>query len=128
MRGDREACLAAGMDGYVSKPIKREELEAALMEHTGGVGKAALPAKAAAPSAAPLSATTGWDARKFLEKLGGEENLLQEITDIFLDETPKLVARLQQAIQSGNAGLVETTAHSLKGELSYFGSTCVNQA
>jgi len=69
-----------------------------------------------------------WDARKFLERIGGDEQLLHEVTEIFLDETPKLLARLQEAINSGDAGLVERTAHSLKGELSYFGFDASHQA
>jgi CheY-like chemotaxis protein len=126
MRGDREECLTAGMDGYISKPIAPEELEAALLQHADSAGRS-LPVHEATPSD-PAPVAEGWDAHKFLEKLGGDKNLLREITDIFLDETPKLIARLQQAIQAGNAELVETTAHSLKGGLSYFGSAGTNQA
>jgi hypothetical protein len=88
------------MDGYISKPITREELEAALVEHGGKAGKC-LPAREAAPPAAPAPAAAGWDVRKFLEKLGGDENLLREITDIFLDETPNSLSGCSKRSRQG---------------------------
>ena len=124
MRGDREVCLAAGMDGYISKPIAREELESAIQQYTGEVHQSAGPSE---PPAPPRT-VSGWDARVFLEKIGGDESLLREVTDILLEETPKLIARLRKAVETADAETLETTAHSLKGELSYLGSSAADHA
>ena len=124
MRGDREVCLAAGMDGYISKPIARDELESAIRQYTGEIPRSAGPPETAAP---PPTAS-GWNARRFLEQIGGDESLLQEVTDILLEETPKLVARLRKAVETADAETLETTAHSLKGELSYLGSSAADLA
>jgi signal transduction histidine kinase/DNA-binding response OmpR family regulator/integral membrane sensor domain MASE1 len=127
MRGDRETCLAAGMDGYISKPIAREELELAIAEHSGKT-KPPVTRREEGETVPEQRAETSWDARKFLEKIGGDESLLKEVTDIFFQETPKLILRLRSAIEAGDAGTVEKTAHTLKGELSYFGSEAANHA
>jgi signal transduction histidine kinase/CheY-like chemotaxis protein/integral membrane sensor domain MASE1 len=129
MRGDRETCLAAGMDGYVSKPISREELQAAIVEQTSPLNRQdPRPVAASAPKLASASKMGGWDARKFLERIGNDESLLREVTDIFLEETPKLLARLREAVTAQAAEIVERTAHSLKGELAYFGSSAAHFA
>jgi HPt (histidine-containing phosphotransfer) domain-containing protein len=58
---------------------------------------------------------------KTLEQLGGDETLLQEVVEIFLEGAPKHLAALRLAVAQGIAEAVETTAHSLKGELGYMG-------
>ena len=58
---------------------------------------------------------------KTLEQLGGDETLLQEIVGIFLEQVPKHLAALCLAVAQGIAETVETTAHTLKGELGYMG-------
>jgi HPt (histidine-containing phosphotransfer) domain-containing protein len=58
---------------------------------------------------------------KALEQLGGDETLLQEVIDIFLEEAPKHLEALRVAVTQGIAETVETTAHTLKGELAYLG-------
>ncbi len=129
MRGDRETCLAAGMDGYVSKPISREELQAAILEQTSHLGcRDQRPATTSATKHPTPSKMSGWDARKFLERIGNDESLLREVTEIFLEETPKLLTRLHEAVASQAAELLERTAHSLKGELAYFGSPAADHA
>jgi HPt (histidine-containing phosphotransfer) domain-containing protein len=68
-----------------------------------------------------------WNMSTTLEHLGGDETLLQEVMDIFLVEAPKHMAALRLAVAQGIAETVETTAHSLKGELGYMGLPEVSQ-
>jgi len=60
-----------------------------------------------------------WSMEQTLEKLGGDEKLLQEVIEIFLEEAPKHVSALQIALDQESGEAVERAAHSLKGELSY---------
>jgi HPt (histidine-containing phosphotransfer) domain-containing protein len=68
-----------------------------------------------------------WNMSTTLEQLGGDETLLQEVVEIFLEDAPKQLAALRLAVAQGIAETVETTAHSLKGELGYMGLPEVSQ-
>ena len=68
-----------------------------------------------------------WNMAKTLEQLGGDETLLEEVIEIFLKEAPKHLAALHLAVAQGIAVAVETTAHSLKGELGYMGVPEISQ-
>jgi two-component system, sensor histidine kinase and response regulator len=117
MKGDKERCLEAGMDGYISKPASSREIEHIIA--TVPVAEPAVQIPAAAKTA-PASPVT-WDRAKALEKVDGDEQLLQEVIQIFLEESPKQLADLRQAVTEGNSDLLERVAHSLKGELGYLG-------
>jgi signal transduction histidine kinase/CheY-like chemotaxis protein len=116
MKGDKERCLEAGMDAYISKPVSRKDVEEVLQAFS-----ASLP-DPLQTKIAPLHTAT-WDKTKTLERLDGDESLLHEVIGIFLQETPKLLAQLHRGIAEKNSELVERTAHSLKGELHYLGLT-----
>jgi HPt (histidine-containing phosphotransfer) domain-containing protein len=62
-----------------------------------------------------------WNMAETLEQLGGDETLLQEVMELFLEEAPKHLTALRLAVDQGTAETIETTAHSLKGELGYLG-------
>jgi CheY-like chemotaxis protein len=128
MRGDREACIAAGMDGYIAKPINREELEKTMAQKTNGLDQTGLDAIPDIGSISVPDRPVAWDANKALERLGGDEKLFREVMEIFIEETPKLMARLHQAVAAGDAHGIESTAHSLNGELSYFGAAAASKA
>lgn len=63
-----------------------------------------------------------WQRAEALERLGGDEDLLRELCQIFLEESPKLLQTLRQAAVAGDAEAVMRAAHSFKGELSYLGA------
>jgi CheY-like chemotaxis protein len=128
MKGDRERCLEAGMDGYVSKPISSRELEKAIVSALRGPGGArpATSRKAQDENATAANVIL-WDMGKTLEALGGDEKLLHEVIEIFLEEVPKHMASLRQAIAQSNARAIEQVAHTLKGELGYLGISGVSR-
>ncbi|SRR5258708_203029 len=62
-----------------------------------------------------------WNRAETLGRLGGDEALFQDVLNILLSEVPDKLETLRRAIAGGEAGMVEQTAHCLKGELGYFG-------
>ena len=127
MKGDRERCLEAGMDGYVSKPINGRDLELAIAKAmnltSSDIGWINTKVRQEAQSAKPVTL----DFKQMLEQLGGDEKLLQEVIEIFVDQTPIHMETLRRALAQGDAESVEKTAHSIKGELGYLGISEVTQ-
>ncbi len=123
MKGDRERCLEAGMDGYVTKPIRAEELYRALAPF--------VPTDVADPSSPdahrppePVE-TDDLDRAALLARVGGREDRLRTIIQIFQGEAAGLMTELSEAIGCGNAAGVSRAAHSLKGAVGLFGATSV---
>lgn len=116
MKGDKQICLNAGMDGYISKPVTSREIEDMIASIFGmqSIRPKALPDPVAPPS-------TAWDPLKALQKVDGDETLLRELIQIFLQESPRQLSKLGQAIEGSDRHAIERTAHGLKGELKYLG-------
>jgi two-component system sensor histidine kinase/response regulator len=112
MKGDAERCLAAGMDDYLSKPIKADELYATI-------------AKALSHEPIPTPPTTEppIDLPTLLTIVDGEKDLLIELGEIFRQDYPQQVAALHEAMRHGDAQHLERVAHSLKGALATIGAT-----
>ncbi len=117
LSGDRQRCLEAGMDGYVSKPIHPEELFAAMERAIG----AATDSPAPPTEAPPESGVVNWS--EALEAVQGNQRLLKPVMEAALEETPRLLASIQQAITCNDATKLRLWAHTLKGSLRYFGKT-----
>ena len=127
MKGDRERCIAAGMDGYVSKPIDGELLAEAIASVLGGKDElTAVSSKAPKETAAPAS-LIAWDLGATLERLGGDETLLYEVVEIFLEGAPRHMAALRQAVAQEDAKTIEEISHTLRGELGYLGISEISQ-
>jgi CheY-like chemotaxis protein len=112
MKGDQEECLAAGMDGYVSKPLRRDDLDTVLRQ-VGASRSVVVPP----PDEPPI------DLVSALNAVDGDRALLREVIEVFCQDYPMRIAELREAIDQCAAPQVGTTAHSLKGALSIFGRT-----
>jgi PAS domain S-box-containing protein len=120
MKGDRERCLAAGMDGYVSKPIRAAELFAAVDE--------VLVAGRAAPAPPAPAAEDVLDFKAALEHVAGDTDLLRELAGVFVAEAPKMMAALHDAVAAHDAARLRRAAHTLKGAASTFGARAALEA
>ena len=118
MKGDRERCLEAGMDDYIAKPVHAAELLQVLQKFEPQEAAAAFPGlPAETTSAHPV-----FDRETALERVNFEEELLDEVTQLFLTDLPNRIAELQSALERGDAKPLEMAAHSLKGSASYVGA------
>jgi signal transduction histidine kinase/CheY-like chemotaxis protein len=120
--GDKERCLAAGMDAYISKPIQPPVLLGLLQKWGMGGGRVASQTVARID---PADAIQG-DAVNIdlvLEQLEGDRALLHELVELFLGELPALLAKLRVSIQNGDSAGVGQAAHKLKGSVSVFGAS-----
>ncbi len=127
MQGDREVCLASGMDEYVSKPIRLESLVSALSKGrplNSGSLSIEPPIGAFSSDVAELDREA---LHNLLEVLGGEFHYLVEVIDSFLEEAPKLLAELDTALANGEVDTVRRLAHSLKSNSADFGAGVLNK-
>jgi HPt (histidine-containing phosphotransfer) domain-containing protein len=119
MKGDREACLNAGMDGYVSKPLKSEDLLAAMTEAMAG-----RPETVTDAAQTNVSKREVFDREQALASVDGDMELLREVVGLFLGDYPKAMAEIDNAIRERDAARLNRAAHSLKGSVDNFGARC----
>ena len=117
MKGDEERCLAAGMDGYVTKPIQPAALAAAIERW---LPEESLPAQSLL-AAKPVSVPVDLVAARRLA--GGDEGLRAEVAAAFLEGCRQYRAELRDAVQSGDSARIGRIAHTLKGAAGTVGAT-----
>ncbi|HLJ57256.1 MAG TPA: response regulator, partial [Chthonomonadaceae bacterium] len=125
MKGDRDRCLAAGMDAYVSKPLIVDDLFRTVdtliaADPTAGplpgAGSHVESAPPESGEAAPSDAgPPPFDRVEALDRVEGDLEILREVVRLFLDDAPNTLAEIADAIAGRNAHRLERSAHSLKG-------------
>jgi two-component system, sensor histidine kinase and response regulator len=129
MSGDREKCLAADMDDYISKPISREQLFAVIERNSIGaslapetekdpVDLAPAPAIVHAPVLAPTAGSSEpltLDIAFVLERFGGDQSLLRETAGMFSAEATILLNKIERAHVESDLPNLQFAAHTLKG-------------
>ncbi len=113
MKGDREACLLGGMDGYIAKPIRATKLFETIAE-------VIRQSRAAIPSSTVEAPRLDW--LKAVETVQGDIGLLRDIVTTFLDECPRMLDGIQQSLRGQQYRDLQRAAHTLKGSMRYFGA------
>ena len=155
MKGDRDRCLEAGMDGYVPKPVRPKDLYAAIeiyprhprrpqlrpeppVESAPDSSHRPEPPVESAPDSShrsepPLQSTADrtevdlvaaadgvLDWPEAVQRVGGKSDIMKELSDLFLEECPRLMAQIRAALDAGNADDLRREAHTLKGSADLF--------
>ena len=117
MKGDREQCLEAGMNDYVSKPIDRELLLATLKKWLSEDNQRVVAEESVTPVAVTAVAPTleGIDVEDVLQRLEGDEDLLHMLLDEFAKQFADAIAEIQAAVGQADAELARRLVHTLKG-------------
>ncbi len=124
MRGDRERCLAVGVDGYVAKPIRAAQFFRAIEETLTAAG-AHQPSEAEPelPSEAEAEAPSEVDWSEALASVRNDRNILKVVVDTFLEDRPHLMDETRQAVEAQDAEKLRLAAHTVKGSIRLFGRT-----
>jgi len=111
MEGDREKCLAGGMNGYITKPVSIKAIANAIANITSS-GNAPTPKDNPSPSDTPDAV---FDAQAFSGRLNGKSEPMIKIINITLEEMPKLLRNLEQAVKKRQKDTAGRLAHNIRG-------------
>jgi two-component system, sensor histidine kinase and response regulator len=122
MKGDKEKCLQAGMDGYIAKPINAQQL----FETIENLFQTGLTAEQ--PPEAPEAGKSPVDMTRILERIGGDTDLLKELAALFTGDCPGMLRDIRDAVEERNAEALLKAAHALKGSVGNFAADAAVEA
>ncbi len=118
MKGDRERCIASGMDGYIAKPIRVEEL-LGVIEGWAGESWQLIEEE---------TAEAAFDLDAVMRRTRGRMDLIKSFAETFKHQSPGLLAQAREALRAGDGDWLERAAHTLRGSLSYFSARAATRA
>jgi PAS domain S-box-containing protein len=116
MKGDRELCLAAGVDAYLSKPVKRPQLLELIGRHTHA--PAAEPARAVDPTGE--ASRENVDLQRLLDQIGGDPTIARKLMEMFLQSLPEQLTEIRSAAARRDDQTLVRAAHAVKGAVGNF--------
>ena len=139
IKGDRQRCLIASMDGYLSKPIRQQEPDELLGSYTSKLSSTkvdtenpaiAEPTSSQGPDStrSPLprqafNATFSLNEAELMDRIGGDLEFLSELTDVFRMEYPKQLRAAHQAVKDNDGEALCRAGHALRGALANLAAT-----
>jgi len=118
IKGDRERCIAAGMDGYLSKPIRQHELDEVLDGYIANIKRQEAPVQAPMPSAAGVI-----DEGELMDRIGNDLEFLSELAEVYRKEYPAQLSVARRALANSDADKLGQASHALKGALANLAAT-----
>ncbi|MEM1168080.1 MAG: response regulator [Cyanobacteria bacterium P01_H01_bin.35] len=126
MQGDREKCLSAGMDDYITKPVRREALSTALSK-CGLSATETIVEQEKAPTPELEIAIDKAVLEELKEMAGDDPEMVVEIINCYLEDTPILLDKITQAVEKEQAELLQKSAHTMKSSSASVGATNLSQ-
>jgi CheY-like chemotaxis protein len=123
MQGDREQCLAAGMDGYLSKPIQPAQLRNAIAALQRRVASDQNTSDGSPTAKACVGRKPVVDREAITAIADGDKQLLKTLVHTFLTECPQLMEAVRSAVAESDAAKLHRAAHAVKGAATIFGAT-----
>ncbi len=115
MKGDRQRCLDAGMDGYLAKPIRAHDLHQTIHATLAELSETSAPEVQEDADIATIN------YEQILKNVGGSTETLQAVLSLFAEECPKLMQGIRAAMTEGDCATLRRLAHTLKGTIQIFG-------
>nr|WP_284694513.1 response regulator [Geomonas sp. Red32] len=131
MKEDAAACRAAGMDSYVSKPVREEDLWEVIGAVAGfaesGEGEPRIVNASAAAPGTGAPSPTDFDYAAFVERLGGEEELACQLIGMFISSVAEHLGALEAAIAEGDSSQVRYRSHTVRGSAANLGAATMQE-